>query len=322
MSSFRIRAAATLALSALAACTDSQAPDTSSRPTGPDGSSLPVEPGLRVVGTAAATAAIAPGFQIELRFLNGGTASQVAAFESARSTWQRAITGDVLDVEGNIPPKRCGNSIPTPSFKGLVDDILIDVLLQPIDGPGAVLGRAGPCIVRGEDNLTMYGVMFFDTDDLGFLEQNDILDKVIVHEMGHVLGIGSLWDFGRDLRQGTAEDPRFVGPLAVAAYQSIGGRGISIPIEDGGGAGTRGSHWDEETFGTELMTGFIGTGKSPLSVMTIQSLADMGYEVDPSAADKFQVTGPQPRAEFNTASTAIVNLGQRMKEIRPVAVVE
>ena len=93
-------------------------------------------------------------------------------------------------------------------------------------------------------------------------------------------------------------------------------------VEEGGGAGTRFSHWDEETFGPELMTGYIGTGSSPLSVMTIESLADMGYEVNPAVADRFRVTGPQPRAEFNTASTAKVNLIQRMKAIHPVGVVE
>jgi hypothetical protein len=311
----------TLAFLALAACTDSQAPEVSSRPSGPDGSPLAVEPALRVVAPAAA-AAVAPGFQIQLRFLNGGTASQVAAFETAQARWQAAIVGDVPDVTGTIPAKRCGNAFPTPVFNGTIDDILIEVLLQPIDGPGAILGAAGPCLVRTEDFLTVYGIMFFDSADLGFLEDNGILDEVIVHEMGHVLGIGSLWDFGRDLLQGTTADPRFVGPLAVAAYQSIGGKGISIPVEEDGGPGTRLSHWDEETFGTELMTGFIGTGQSPLSVMTIESLADMGYVVNPQVADRFRVTGPQERAEFSTASTAKVNLIQRMRAIRPVAVVE
>ncbi|HYC33371.1 MAG TPA: leishmanolysin-related zinc metalloendopeptidase [Gemmatimonadales bacterium] len=314
--------AAAIALLALAACTDTQAPDESARPGNPDGGPLSTEPGLRVVSTSAIAAAVLPGFQIDLRFLNGGSASQVAAFETARARWQAAIVGDVPDVEGTIPAKRCGNSFPTPTFNGTVDDILIDVLLQPIDGPGAVLGAAGPCLIRTADNLSLYGIMFFDTEDLGFLEENGILDEVVVHEMGHVLGIGSLWNFGRNLVRGTAADPRFVGPRGVAAYQSIGGKGISIPVEEDGGPGTALSHWDEETFGPELMTGFIGLGSSPLSVMTIESLADMGYQVNPAVAERFRVTGPQPRAEFATASTATVNLIERMKAIRPVATVK
>ena len=56
--------------------------------------------------------------------------------------------------------------------------------------------------------------------------------------------------------------------------------------------------------------------------MTIESLGDMGYGVNARVADRFQVIGRQERAEFNTASTAKVNLIQRMRAIRPVGVVE
>jgi hypothetical protein len=41
-------------------------------------------------------------------------------------------------------------------------------------------------------------------------------DEVIVHEMGHVLGIGTLWNFGRQLLQGTiAGREKLIRPLAV-----------------------------------------------------------------------------------------------------------
>jgi hypothetical protein len=56
--------------------------------------------------------------------------------------------------------------------------------------------------------------------------------------------------------------------------------------------------------------------------MTIESMADLGYEVNPAAAERFRVTGPQERAEFSTASSARVDLTRRMRAIRPVAVVE
>ena len=314
--------AATLALLALAACNDTQAPDdTSLSGKANPATSLPLEPSLRIAG-AAGPSASATDFQITLRYVNPATPDQQAAFETARAKWEDVITGDVPDVTGTIPANRCGNSFPTPPWTAGIDDILIEVLLQPIDGPGSILGAAGPCLVRSVDALSVYGIMFFDTADLAFLQQEGILDEVIIHEMGHVLGIGTLWDFGRDLLQGTAADPRFVGPRAVAAYSEIGGRGISIPVEDGGGAGTRFSHWDEETFGPELMTGFIGTGRSPLSLMTVESMADMGYVVDPGAAERFRVTGPQERAEFADAEGARINLGEKVRAIRPVAVVE
>jgi hypothetical protein len=164
--------------------------------------------------------------------------------------------------------------------------------------------------------------MFFDTDDLAFLEQNDILDEVVVHEMGHVLGFGSLWNFGRSLLQGSTADPRFVGPNAIAGYHDVGGRGSSVPVEENGGPGTAFSHWDEETFDEELMTGFIALGQSPLSVMTIGSMQDLGYVVDPTAADRYHVSGRQERVAGDVTSSARIDLGSRERIIRPVAVVE
>jgi Leishmanolysin len=314
----RFRLGTALIAVTLAACVDSQAPETSrstSSPTSP--TSLPVLPSMQVTANAA------NGFTISLRFVNGATPAQRAFFEAARARWEGIITGDVPNTTGTIPARSCGNSFKTPSFNGEVDDILIDVLLQPIDGPGNILGAAGPCLVRDEDFLTLYGLMFFDTDDLDFLAQVGIFDEVVVHEMGHVLGIGTLWNFGRSLLVGAnTQDPRFVGPLGIAGYHEVGGRGISIPVEEGFGPGTRLSHWDEETFEKELMTGFIGTKGAPLSVMTIGSMGDLGYQVSAATADKYRVSGRQERTAGDPAEADPVDLGQREKLISPLAVVE
>lgn len=260
-------------------------------------------------------------FKVELRFINPPTAAQEAFFRSAAAKWQSIIVGDVPNSNGTIPPKSCGKSFATPSFKGEIDDVLVDVLLQPIDGPGSILGASGACLIRSSDFLTAYGLMFFDTADLALLEDLGVLDKVIVHEMGHVLGIGSLWNFGRNLLQGTAEDPRFVGPAAIAGYLDVGGRGISVPVEEDFGPGTRLSHWDEDTFEDELMTGFISLGnENPLSIMTIGSMQDLGYVVSAAPAEKYHVSGRQERVAGDVSGQRI-DLGRREKLIQPTAVI-
>lgn len=314
----RLRLGVALTAVALAACVDSQAPENSPSTASPtSNSSLPVVKTMRVTANAV------NGFTITLRFINPPTAAQRAFFETAAARWEGIITGDVPNTTGTIPARSCGNSFKTPSFNGEVDDVLIDVLLQPIDGPGAILGAAGPCLVRNSDFLTLYGLMFFDTADLDFLAQFGIFDEVVVHEMGHVLGIGTLWNFGRSLLQGAnTSDPRFVGPQGIAGYHDVGGRGISIPVEDGFGPGTRLSHWDEETFDKELMTGFIGTKGAPLSVMTIGSMGDLGYQVSAATADKYQVSGRQERTAGDPAEADQIDIGPREKLIRPLAVVE
>jgi Leishmanolysin len=257
-------------------------------------------------------------FQIELRFINPPTANQQAQFEQAAARWQGIIHGDVLETVGTIPANGCGAGIPLPAFTGTIDDIMINVLLQPIDGPGAVLGRAGACFVRTNDGLPLYGVMFFDTADLAFLEQNNLLDEVIVHEMGHVLGFsGGIFNlnipgvFQRTLLANpNTTNPRFLGEEATAKYTSLGGKLPSVPIEGlPCGPGTANSHWDEQTFFNELMTGFLNGASAnfinPLGRMTSGAMQDLGYNAVPSVDEDYQLrTSPNPDPCAPVAPTA------------------
>jgi hypothetical protein len=116
--------------------------------------------------------------------------------------------------------------------------------------------------------------------------------------MGHVLGFGTLWSL-QNLLIDPAEgdipnpdaDPHFIGSQAIAAFDDIGGvaylTGAKVPVENTGGPGTADGHWRESVFDRELMTGFIGSGTSPLSVVTLASLADVGYGIDFTKADGY-----------------------------------
>jgi hypothetical protein len=316
-----------LAACALAACADSQAPENTRTPLEPDPSGgLPTLTSAKVV-PAAAKPGPGPGqYSIDLRFINTPTPTQEARFLEAKAKWEGSISGDVPDVSGVIPARSCGNSFRTPSFNGTIGSILIDVLLQPIDGPGAVLGAAGPCLVRSADNLSVYGIMFFDVDDLDFLEDIGFFDEVVIHEMGHVLGFGTLWDFGRNLLEGGAPDPRFTGPLAIAAFADLGGDG-TVPVEgDQGGSGTLFSHWDETTFFNELMTGFLNSSANanPLSDVSVASMGDLGYGVNLGTGDRYRLPntpGPSVVATTVGGQQPGLDLKGRERLIRPVAVV-
>jgi hypothetical protein len=63
-----------------------------------------------------------------------------------------------------------------------------------------------------------------------------------------------------------------------------------VPVENTGGPGTANAHWREAVLANELMTGFLDAGNNPLSELTVRSLADLGYAVNPAAADPFSVT--------------------------------
>jgi hypothetical protein len=318
-------AAALAAALALAACADDQATDSLFTPSAPESSHLPVLASAKV---ATPNAKPAPGaFSITLRFINTPTAIQASRFNEAKAKWEGIISGDVPDVTGHIPARSCGGSFKTPVFDGTIDDILIDVLLQPIDGPGAVLGAAGPCLIRSADNLTAYGFMFFDTADLDFLEGLGFFDEVVTHEMGHVLGFATLWNFNRSLLTGFGTaDPRFTGPLAIAAYDKLGGSG-TVPVEgDEGGAGTVNKHWDEATFFNELMTGFLNgsADANPLSDLSVASMGDLGYVVNLGSGDRYQLPkSPGPNLATQGANGAARGLDLAKGEllVRPTMVV-
>lgn len=79
---------------------------------------------------------------------------------------------------------------------------------------------------------------------------------------------------------------RYLGAKGNAANQALGGPSQAI-VESGQGAGTDRGHWKESVYQDELMTGFLSSGRNPLSRLTIAALADLGYTVDESKADTF-----------------------------------
>lgn len=230
---------------------------------------------------AKTLAATTSPFTIEVRFLGGLTARQRAAFTAAADRWTRVIVGDLPSVlvDGEV-----------------IDDVLILAQGTAIDGPGGILGQAGPTHLRPASAgpaafLTAKGIMSFDTADLAKMNAAGTLNDVIAHEMGHVLGIGTLWDL-KDLLGGAGgSNPTFSGPGAMEEYRVLrgGGRRRRVPVENTGGPGTRDAHWRETVFRNELMSGFIAEPGNPLSRLTVASLGDLGYEVDLEAGEPYEL---------------------------------
>jgi len=119
-------------------------------------------------------------FNITLHLGSGLTSSQQAIFQQAARRWEQIIVGDLPDV----------------TYQGqLVDDVLIDANAVPIDGPGGILGQAGRDALRPRSSyLPIHGPVVVDTADLARLEADGRLLDVILHEMGHALGLAR---FGR-----------------------------------------------------------------------------------------------------------------------------
>lgn len=217
-------------------------------------------------------------FQIELEFSGNLSSDQRKVFEKAATRWAQVISG-----EGISPAKLSSGT--------RVHGLLIRAAGTKIDGSGGVLGQAGPTEIRRDSGIPCLGKMEFDTSDLASMEKGGTLDDVILHEMGHVLGIGTLWKQNNLLIGSGTNDPQYIGPNAMKEYASLLGtsKPTPIPVENTGGPGTREGHWREAAFDAELMTGLAEPADMPMSRMTIASLKDLGYQVNLEAADMYQL---------------------------------
>jgi hypothetical protein len=260
-------------------------------------------------------------YDVDLIFLGTGiTSSRQAVFKEAAGLWSAVVVGDLQNIlieQRDIPATSDICGFPTPELPaGTLDDLVIFASIAPIDGPGKILGQAGPAFIRATtDDLPAIGCMQFDEADVAALEADGTFNEVILHEMGHVLGFGSLWEPGQGLDidlldktcPGTAGTKvGFKGASAIVEFGVLGETG-NPPIETNGGQGTQCSHWDEDFFDNELMTGFLGGVTSatvnPFSALTIASMKDMGYDVDLGEAEPYSIPACSPNCDPETLKT-------------------
>jgi len=269
-----------------------------------------------LVSSAAGVATIRDddtAFEIVVRFPDASlTPAQQQVFRDAARRWSQIIIGDLpsMMVDGRE-----------------IDDVEITATAVPIDGAYGVLGQAGPRVIRpGAQGLPATGIMQFDTADVARMVSEGTFTNVILHEMGHVIGIGTLWDsFGFVTGVGTA-NPQYVGVRALAEYQALVGTGSTptgVPVENVGGPGSRDAHWRESVFDNELMTSIaeFPNVPMPISRLTVASLEDLGYRVNYAAADPYRLPGTV-RAPSITAraasSAAAITLALEQQRVKPV----
>ena len=262
---------------------------------------IPADPSIPAVTFDADTLG---DFEITLVYINPVTPEQEAAFEAARMRWQGIVLNALPAEEGDLAVlgSMCGYAAPSQPI--INQGVVVFVDLRVIDGTGSggvnILGQAGPCVLRTERSPSVGG-MTFDTADLDMLQAAGQLETVVLHEMGHVLGVGTLWpergllvDSSIELGQGV--DTHFIGPSAQQAFFDVlGGQpydGSIVPVENSGSPGSADGHWRENVLINELMTPSLGDLgiAHPLSLLTVSSLADHGYyATNPFGADAFVV---------------------------------
>ncbi|KAK7291166.1 hypothetical protein RIF29_06094 [Crotalaria pallida] len=136
-------------------------------------------------------------------------------------------------------------------------------------------------------------------------EAETLLSATLIHEVMHVLGFdphafAHFRDDRKRRRNQVTEQvmdekigrmvTRVVLPRVVMHsryhYAAFSGNFTGLELEDGGGRGTSGSHWEKRLLMNEIMTGSVDT-RSVVSKMTLALLEDSGwYKANYSMADR------------------------------------
>lgn len=270
---------------------------------------------------------------IRLEFTGEMTAIERQTFIDAADFWNSTITGYLL------PYDSVGQRTP--------HVLTITAGLTSIDGPGKTLGGASPETVSYYDNdrftphpsialyYTTTGVIQFDSADVVALIENNTLYGAVLHEMGHILGVGSLWEFNNNVNGThyplyTDGSGQYTGAHALAQWQSEFNlpSATYVPVELGGGDGTANGHWNESDFGfgntgivsvdtgldfsKELMTGWA-SGTFFLSRTTLGALEDLGYLVDYSKAGIIDHVVTVPESGYFLLSASLLPLLARRR---------
>ncbi|KAG5030653.1 hypothetical protein JHK85_014635 [Glycine max] len=150
-------------------------------------------------------------------------------------------------------------------------------------------------------------------------EAETLLSATLIHEVMHVLGFdphafAHFRDERKRRRNQVTEQvmdeklgrmaTRVVLPRVVMHsryhYAAFSGNFSGLELEDGGGRGTSGSHWEKRLLMNEIMTGSVDT-RSVVSKMTLALLEDSGwYKANYSMADHLD-WGRNQGTEFVTS---------------------
>ncbi len=258
---------------------------------------------------SAAVKATTPGtssFDIDVVYIGSIAAAHRAIVEEAVEKWEEIITASLPNVDFSNDVRAAGTCMSgSPALNDVVDDLRLYVKVQYRDGVGGTLASAGACLLRGRSLMPIVGTVNIDAADMARLSA-ERGKALMIHEIAHALGFSNrFWRPASLLRQRsllengedayTPSDTHFAGPLARAAFDAAGGSSYGrnkVPVENRrGGEGTQDSHWRERVMDNELMTGFLDAGDNPLSAISIQAMADLGYEVDVSQADAYRLPG-------------------------------
>lgn len=248
-------------------------------------------------------------FQFDLLLDSTLTSEERAWFRSAVARWERVL----LDSPGAIRVPVADSSfncfVVTIADEHVVEDVELQVTKHTGDD---FLYRVDHCLVRSAGGVPLVTGISFNFPELLFWVHPDEVSDYMAQVVGIAIGHYT-WGFHRQELVGnpSAEwldgvpgaDSHFTGELARTAFERVGGAsytGSKVPLHNEGAYGSD-ALWRHSVFGDELMPRYHDRGdKRPLSRVTVQAFADLGFKVNVAAADPYTLPEPSAMAALAT----------------------
>ena len=218
----------------------------------------------------------------------------------AAARWERIISEDPWGpwsekILRYLPEENIATRIPREG----VDDIYVSVFEVDIDGPGGLFALAGPDLIIGADSKIVAGSIQIDPNDIEIALEKNVFLPLLLHELGHVLGVGTMWE-----EHGLVDGETYIGIHGVEAWQDeVGCSTGYLPLS--------GNHWNEDCVQNEFMTPFFRFNHpAPVSSLTMGSLEDLGYVVNRQEEDLFGLS------DLGECGDACPELNRRLGEHR------
>ena len=161
-----------------------------------------------------------------------------------------------------------------PMYEGMdVDDVNIKVMVRDVGSKYDAIVPHSSLLVRPDSGLPYYGVIVVNKRSLPGLITSDQLDRVVLHEVLHVLGFGVDVPVWRNVVKHKYGRWRYEGDKVLSFLNNhvycalLGSCKESVALD------RKGYHWAYSE-GTNLMD---PSSSGPFSGMTLAALEDIGY---------------------------------------------
>ena len=263
-------------------------------------------------------------YNIDLAFGVANLAT-VDAFARAQDYWMNVITGDIPDVDTS----KVGTLTILCNPPDIVDDLHVCIRELDADGPGGqanFLAATYNTFVREGTSQTILSVIEFDSYDASRLIKQEYWAQFALFLMGKIIGFDGLLyfdevtdyegdDFITDenpIDDFTDGDVNYIGHSGNRIWQEWRCVGMPPLVVVGGGIGyNKVAYWDAACLVDELMSHSMSYfpdqhPNAKLSKPTIAAFEDMGYDVNYSAADKYD-GGDTTCCNTNNAATKVLS---------------